>query len=84
MVGVVVVVECITLVIYLFYSPVRFHVLPHADSHDKHVINTTEACSRQLEECVSAQTPQTFTTCCNTNEAPGTEMLKADGETRNI
>nr|XP_021330210.1 filamin-A isoform X3 [Danio rerio] len=61
-----------------FYNPLRFHVLPHADSHDKHVINTTEACSRQLEERVSAQIPQTFTTCCNTNEASGTEMLKAD------
>jgi len=64
----------------LFFSPLRFHVLPHSPSDEEHGINTTEVCSRQLKEDVRAQIPQTFTACCNTDEAPETDLVKADGE----
>ncbi|XDV45848.1 hypothetical protein PO909_013870 [Leuciscus waleckii] len=62
-----------------YCNPLRFHVLPHSASDDEHGINTTEVCSRQLKEDVCAQIPQTFTACCNTDEAPEIDMLKADG-----
>ncbi|XP_056102361.1 filamin-A isoform X3 [Rhinichthys klamathensis goyatoka] len=61
-----------------YCNPLRFHVLPHSASDDEHGINT-EVCSKQLKEDVCAQIPQTFTACCNTDEAPETDMLKADG-----
>ncbi|XP_067228456.1 filamin-B isoform X2 [Chanodichthys erythropterus] len=62
-----------------YCNPLRFHVLPHSASDDEHGINTTEVCSRQLKEDVCAQIPQTFTACCNTNEALETDMSKPDG-----
>lgn len=64
----------------MFFSPLRFHVLPHSASDDEHGINTTEVCSRQLKGDVFAQIPQTFTACYNSDEALETDMLKADGE----
>ncbi|XP_048033232.1 filamin-B isoform X2 [Megalobrama amblycephala] len=66
-----------------YCNPLRFHVLPHSASDDEHGINTTEVCSRQLKEDVCAQIPETFTACCNTNEAPETDMSKPDG-TRDV
>lgn len=47
---------------------------------DQHVTNATEVCGGQLKEDVCAQTPQTFTTCSNTSEAPEIDLMKADGE----
>uniref|UniRef100_A0A9J7XGK7 Filamin B, beta (actin binding protein 278) n=1 Tax=Cyprinus carpio carpio TaxID=630221 RepID=A0A9J7XGK7_CYPCA len=63
-------------------SPLRFHVLPHSAMKDQHVTNATEVCGGQLKEDVCAQTPQTFTTCSNTSEAPEIDLKKADGSTK--
>ncbi|KTG26106.1 hypothetical protein cypCar_00039678 [Cyprinus carpio] len=62
--------------------PLRFHVLPHSAMKDQHVTNATEVCGGQLKEDVCAQTPQTFTTCSNTSEAPEIDLKKADGSTK--
>ncbi|XP_016336177.1 filamin-C-like, partial [Sinocyclocheilus anshuiensis] len=65
-----------------YCNPLRFHVLPHSAMKDQHVTNTTEVCGGQLKEDVCAQIPQTFTTCCNTSEAPEIDLMKADGSTK--